>query len=248
MSTSEISPKDVNFAFLVLKEHPYGQEMLRQLMEAGFVPSIIIEEAGKIAETEREKFLVRIKGQELPPTFTEQLEGLDVRREEVPHHNKEECQKLLEETKPDIIVLGGTRIIKPNIFTLGKYCLNSHPGLLPECRGSASVAWSVFHDINIGSTCHFIDENIDTGSIIYKEVYPVQKGDTYEKLCHATIGLSGKLMTNALKQYVEKGGEIVAEPQDESIAGETYRNAPDEVLEVVYKKLAEESYGCYAEE
>ena len=32
------------FAYLLLKEHPYGREMLRQILSGGYVPQIIIEE------------------------------------------------------------------------------------------------------------------------------------------------------------------------------------------------------------
>jgi hypothetical protein len=32
------------FAYLLLKEHPYGREMLRQILSEGFVPAIIIED------------------------------------------------------------------------------------------------------------------------------------------------------------------------------------------------------------
>ena len=50
------------FAFLLIKEHPYGREMLRQILSEGFIPSIIIEEDSEIADEEREKFLKRIEG------------------------------------------------------------------------------------------------------------------------------------------------------------------------------------------
>ena len=48
------------FAFLLLKEHPYGREMLMHILSEGFIPSIIIEEYSEIADEEREKFLKRI--------------------------------------------------------------------------------------------------------------------------------------------------------------------------------------------
>ena len=42
------------FAYLLLKEHPYGREMLRQILSEGFVPDIIIGEVSDIADEERE--------------------------------------------------------------------------------------------------------------------------------------------------------------------------------------------------
>jgi len=60
------------FAFLLLKEHPYGREMLRQVLSEGFVPEIIIEEDSPIGDEEREKFLKRIEGNPIAPTIEEQ--------------------------------------------------------------------------------------------------------------------------------------------------------------------------------
>jgi len=117
--------------------------------------------------------------------------------------------------------------------------LNSHPGLLPEVRGSASVAWSIYHDIPIGSTCHFIDSDIDTGDIVAKRVIPVHRGDTYELLCWKTLVMAGALMTEAVTMW--RKDEITRTSQGESELP-TFKVAPPEVLEVVYRKLAEGTY------
>ena len=45
------------FVFLLLKEHPYGREMLHQILSAGYSPEMIIEEDSPVADEEREKFL-----------------------------------------------------------------------------------------------------------------------------------------------------------------------------------------------
>jgi hypothetical protein len=79
---------DKKFVFMVLEEHPYGREMLMQLMNAGHIPMAIIEEASNIAEEEKEKFLERIKGHRVAPTFIELLEGKDIPRYKVPHHKR----------------------------------------------------------------------------------------------------------------------------------------------------------------
>jgi len=229
----------VHYAFLVLTEHPYGREMLSQLLAAGFEPAIVIEEDSPVADEERQKFLDRIAGQPIPPTFTELLQGRDIQRVEVPHHNKVECEQMLKEVKPDLIVLGGTRIIRPNIFTLAPHgALNAHPGLLPQVRGSASVAWSIYYDIPIGCTCHFIDASIDTGDIVAQRILPVHRGDTYEKLVAATIKLAGTLMTEALQQYA--AGTLKRTPQPKE--GNTYKVMPSERVAEVKAKLANGTY------
>jgi len=234
-----------SFVFLVLEEHPYGREMLMQLLEAGHVPSAVIEETGPVADEEREKFLTRIKGHRVAPTFTQLLENRDVPRHKVTHHNKSECREILEGLGPDLGVLGGTRIISKRVLQIPPDgMLNSHPGLLPEVRGSASVAWSVYYDIPIGCTCHFIDPNIDTGDIVLKRIIPVHRGDTYELLCWKTLVTAGTLMAEAVGLW--KKGNLHRSPQGESQLP-TFRVPPTEVMMVVAKKLAEGTYLHYAD-
>jgi len=229
-----------SFAFLVLEEHPYGREMLMQLMEAGHVPSAVIEETGPVAEEEREKFLERIRGHRVAPTFDRLLEGRDVQRHKVPHHNRRECREILTELAPDLGVLGGTRIISKNLLKIPPDgMLNSHPGLLPEVRGSASVAWSIYYDIPIGCTCHFIDPDIDTGDIVVKRTIPVHRGDTYEHLCWKTLVTAGTLMTEAVGMW--RKGSVHRTPQGESELP-TFRVPPPEIMEVVQRKLADGTY------
>lgn len=237
--------RDFTWAFLVLEEHPYGREMLREILEAGFVPALVLEESSKLANVEREKFLERIAGHGVPPTFTELLDGYpNVRRMKVPHHNGDLSVAALEELSPEVIVMGGTRILKPRVFeTARKGALNAHPGLLPEVRGSASVAWSVHLDVPIGCTCHFIDAKIDTGPIVGRRTIPVHRGDTYEKLCRATLSLSATLMREALEALFR--GELQETPQP--TGGETHRNMPPEMVDEVKRKLAEGRYLHYVD-
>lgn len=229
----------VHYAFLVLKEHPYGREMLRQLLLAGFEPALVVEEDSPVAAEEREKFYARLAGQPLPPTLAELLAGRSTARVDVPHHNRAECEAALRQAAPDLLVLGGTRIIRPNIFTLAPHgALNAHPGLLPHVRGSASVAWSIYYDIPIGCTCHFIDADIDTGDIVGQRTLPVHRGDTYEKLVHATLGLAGELMVEAVRHF--EAGTLARTPQPQG--GATFRVMPPEMVEQVKAKLAAGTY------
>ena len=236
---------DKQFVFMVLEEHPYGREMLMQIMDAGHYPMAIIEETSDIAEEEKGKFLERIKGHRIAPTFTELLEGKDIQRYKVPHHNKKTCRQLLQELNPDLGVLGGTRIIRDRILNIPpEGMLNAHPGLLPEVRGSASPAWSVYYDIPIGATCHFIDPGIDTGDIVGKREIPIHKGDTYEKLCWLTLVEAGALMTEAVSAW--RKGELKRMPQGESDLP-TFRVPSEEIMEIVFQKLRDHTYKHYVD-
>lgn len=239
-----------NFAYLLLKEHPYGREMLKQLISEDFIPRIIITEDSAIADEEREKFLKRIEGNQIAETIGIQLgelskRGFTVEHVEVPIHNSEEVMPHIKDLDLDIIVFGGTRIIRGEILDHPKDgVVNSHPGLLPECRGSASPAWSVYHDIPIGSSTHFCDNGVDTGHLLLRREVPVKRGMKYEDLCYETLVLAGILMKEALMAYEEGRWDEMRHPQGDS-PHPTFRNASEEILQIVYQKLDEETYAHY---
>ena len=239
------------FAFLLLKEHPYGREMLKQISSEGFIPAIIIEEDSLIADEEREKFLKRIEGNSIAPTIIEQISdlqngGMKIEHVTVPIHNSEEVMPHLKSLELDLIVFGGTRIIRGEILDYPKEgVINSHPGLLPECRGSASPAWSVYHDIPIGSSTHFCDNGIDTGDLLMRREIEVKRGMTYEDLCFETLVLAGVLMKEALIAYDNQKWTEIRRPQGTS-EFPTFRNAPPEILAKVYDKLEKQTYLHYS--
>ena len=154
---------------------------------------------------------------------------------------------LIKDIELDLIVFGGTRIIRGEILDYPKDgVINSHPGLLPDCRGSASPAWSVYHDIPIGSTTHFCDNGIDTGEILLRRDFPVHRGMTYEDLCFGTLLLSGILMKEALMAWAQGKWSEMRYKQGES-EWPTFRNAPEDVLQVVYQKLKDQTYAHYVD-
>lgn len=247
--TADFKQGEPNFAFLVLQEHPYGREMLKQLLAKNLVPRLVIEENdGKEAPQERAKFEKRIEGHPLAPEIAEQCKAHNIECVTVPQHNLSPSLIHLQRVKPRLLVLGGTRIIREPILSFPvDGVINAHPGLLPECRGSASPAWSVYHDIKIGSTCHICEPGIDEGDILFKREIPVKRGTTYEDLCYFTLCMSGTLMTEAVAHYAEHGNfDALRQKQGES-PNPTFRNAPDEVLEEVYKKLSEQTYKHYVD-
>jgi methionyl-tRNA formyltransferase len=236
-----------NFAFLVLEEHPYGREMLKKLLEHNLTPSVIIQEVSKVAEKERCKFLRRQEGQPTAPFISTMIKDLDIPCLSVTQHNKDErCRASLEEYQPDLVVLGGTRIIRePTIsYKARNGFVNVHPGLLPWLRGSASIGWALYKDMKMGSTVHFIDANIDTGDIILREELPVYRDDTYESLSYRVSLLSAKLMTDVVR-IIDRGGEVPIIPQEEG--EEALRVIPDDLLAEGIARLREGRYSHYSD-
>lgn len=232
------------FAFLVLKEHPYGREMLRILLEKGFCPGLIVEEVSPVADEERSKFLTRIAGQPVPPTIADLISGLDIAHREVESLNSPVCREIVAAFGPELVVLGGTGILRPPLLSIpARGTLNAHPGLLPRLRGSSSVGWALYKDLPVGSTVHFVDAGIDTGPIVLRQELPVHRGDTYERIVRRVLTLSGELMAEALALVA--GGKVAPVPQDPAV-GETLRVIPPELLAEAKDRLAEGRYRHYA--
>ncbi len=235
----------LHFSFLVLEEHPYGREMLRILLEHNLIPSMIIQEVSEVGDVEREKFLTRMAGQPVPPRLTQLISGKKIPVYCVTNHNDNTCRELLATEKPDVLALGGTRIIKPSILeTPRRATVNAHPGILPILRGSASVGWALYKDLPQGATAHFIDPGIDTGDIIVKRQLPVYHHDTYESINYRIAILSGELMAESLTFLAN--GEAPREPQDRNV-GETFKVIPDDLLAEGKRRLAEGRYSHFAD-
>ena len=235
----------LRFAFLLLKEHPYGREMLRILLERGFVPALIIEEDSSVALEERDKFLTRIAGQPVPPPIADLVAELEIPCHAVDNHNSPDCLETLQGYGPDLVVLGGTRIIRTSLLAVPSGgTVNAHPGLLPRLRGSSSVGWALYKDLPVGSTVHFVDAGIDTGPVLLQRSLPIRRGERYEQIVRRVLTLSGELMAEALA-LIERGA-AQPQPQDPA-AGETLRVIPPELLAAAKSRLAAGHYSHFAD-
>jgi methionyl-tRNA formyltransferase len=206
---------------------------------------MIVQEVSKLGDIEREKFLTRIAGQSVPPRVTQLVSGRKIPVYCVANHNDNICLELLTAKKPDVLVLGGTRIIKPTILDVPcQSTLNSHPGLLPWLRGSTSVGWALYKDLPQGATVHFVERGIDTGDIIFSRQLPVYHHDTYESINYRIAILAGELMVEAVSSITK--GETPRTPQDHAV-GETLKVIPDDLLEEGKQRLAEGRYSHLAD-
>lgn len=98
---------------------------------------------------------------------------------------------------PDLLISLHYRSLVPRdmlqLLPLGG--VNLHPSLLPNYRGTNSVAWVLINGEPItGFTFHRMDERFDTGNILLQDVIPIEETDTAFSLFHRQIIRSmGKL-------------------------------------------------------
>ncbi|MFM2388161.1 MAG: hypothetical protein RL660_2918 [Bacteroidota bacterium] len=83
--------------------------------------------------------------------------------------NAEQTISLLREINPDLIIVNGTRIISKKVLqAVNCKFINTHAGITPKYRGVHGSYWALVNKDaeNSGVTVHFVDEGIDTGTII----------------------------------------------------------------------------------
>ena len=239
----------LRFAYLNLRENPRGNAMLQQIIREGHIPLVIIEEDSSLAKKNELALLEELNTLEpempLPPSLQEIVQGTDIRCVKVSNHNDEECQLLLQDLSLDVIVLGDTRIIKPNILTIPRIgIVNVHPGYLPDVRGNNPYIWAVYYDLPQGCTVHFIDKDIDTGPIIVREKIALEQGTTYPRLISILIRTCANLLAQAL-HAIERGDLECQEQKDLELIGPdlpTFTLAPPEVKERAKQILVEGTY------
>ncbi len=132
----------------------------------------------------------------------------DIPTIKAPSINDDSVYDYVKSIKPDIICVCGTSVIKPHIFSLAKIgAINIHVGITPEYRCAKPIEWALFNKDfeNVGVTVHFIDEDVDTGEIIYQETIPVERGDSIGKI-YAKCKIRGaEMMLSALEQIRKEG-------------------------------------------
>jgi len=156
----------------------------------------------------------------------------------VDNFNGPDCESLLKRINPDLLVLGGSRILKKNILEIPKMgVLNAHPGILPKYRGVDVISWAILNGDNIGVTVHLVDEGIDTGRICAQEIIPVNFGvDTIESLKRRAERVSGQLMARVLKGIIETGKIETSEVKDSK--GPLYLSMERSLKKKVRKRLS----------
>ncbi len=116
----------------------------------------------------------------------------------------------------DLIISFGYRyILSPKIIAkIKRPIINLHIGYLPYNRGAHPNFWSFFEGTPSGITIHHIDENIDTGDILYQKYVNFDKSEitfktTYNRLIHEIESLFKghlqEILDNDLAPFKQRG-------------------------------------------
>ncbi len=128
-------------------------------------------------------------------------------------------QTVLDETKPDLIVVAAYgRILPEYILNYPRFgCINVHGSLLPKYRGAAPIQRAVMNgDAETGVTIMKMAKGMDTGDMILKKSIPIEENDTAGTIFEKLSILGGEALMEAIEQLVN--GTAVFTPQNDDEA------------------------------
>ena len=130
------------------------------------------------------------------------------------NNNEDYDEKIIEELEKkniDLIVLAGYLNIlsKKIVSKYSKQIINIHPSLIPSFCGDGFYGENVHKAVInsgvkfTGATTHFVDEDVDTGSIIMQDVVSVNINDDYETIAKKVLKIEHIILVNTIKAFCE---------------------------------------------
>ena len=107
----------------------------------------------------------------------------------------------LTELKADIFVVVAFRMLPKVVWSLPKFgSINLHASLLPNYRGAAPINWVLINgEKKTGITTFFIDEKIDSGSILLQKEVSIDLNDNAGSLHGKLVFQGATLIIDTLK-------------------------------------------------
>lgn len=131
----------------------------------------------------------------------------------------EAVQDRLRESEPDFfVVVAFGHILSREVLAIPKMgAVNIHASLLPKYRGPAPIQWAIINgEKETGVTTILMDQGMDTGDILLSSKLGIAGDETSATLHERLSHLGAELLTETLKQYLDKG--ISPTPQDHGLA------------------------------
>lgn len=135
----------------------------------------------------------------------DQLEILDLR--------KSECIDYIKKEFDLVISIHCKQIFPIELISYVK-CINVHPGFNPINRGWYPQVFSIINKTPIGATIHEIDDKLDHGHIIARELVTKSSFDTSETLYLKIAKKELELLEKNIENIINKNYELF-EPEGE---------------------------------
>jgi methionyl-tRNA formyltransferase len=138
-----------------------------------------------------------------------------------------ECQELIRASGADLMILAAAPLLPREVFGIPRYgSINFHAGVVPWYRGTAALYHALCNRdlLGVGYTLHEVDDGVDTGDVLFKEVVPVLPGDGVI----AILDRCERAAAPALVRIVSglDSGACLPRTSQRGLPGRTYRGIP----------------------
>ncbi len=112
----------------------------------------------------------------------------------------------IQRIRPDCIVVVAFRILPKEVYGIAKLgSFNLHASLLPKYRGAAPINWALINgEVESGVTTFFLQEAVDTGTIILQERVFIGPEETAGEL-HDKLARTGAEIVLQTVRLIERG-------------------------------------------
>jgi methionyl-tRNA formyltransferase len=182
----------------------YAAVILQCLLDHGLMPTLVVTQPDREAGRNRQLAAPPVK------ELAEQAHLPVLQPEKITH----EVRERIAAERPDVLLVAAYgKILRPALLAVPSLgCLNAHASLLPAYRGAAPVNWALANGESVtGVTIMKMDEGIDTGPILDRQVVPIAADDDAATLTQRLAEAAGPLVMTTLRRWA--AGEIVAQPQ-----------------------------------
>lgn len=116
----------------------------------------------------------------------------------------------LKAWKADLFVVVAFRMLPKVVWSMPKLgTFNLHAALLPQYRGAAPINWAVINgEKQTGVTTFMIDDGMDTGGIMYRDVCNIGPDDTVGEVHDRLMEMGARMVSHTVEAIIERNAEL----------------------------------------
>lgn len=188
---------------------PFAVPSLAKLVENGYAISAVVTGPDR----------PRGRGRRMSPTPVKEIadvRGLPVMQPE--SLRDQAFAGAVRSLAPDLIVVVAFRILPPEVFRIPRLgSMNLHASLLPRYRGAAPINRAIMNgEVETGVTTFFLEESVDTGSVLLQARTPILPGDDAGTLHDRLADVGAEIVLHTVR-LIEQG-KAVPRVQDQALA------------------------------
>jgi methionyl-tRNA formyltransferase len=133
----------------------------------------------------------------------------------------------LRSINPDLMIVVAFRMLPEAVWTLPNLgTFNLHASLLPDYRGAAPINWAIINgEKKTGITTFFLQHEIDTGNIIFREEIEIGENENAGSL-HDRMMISGASLIMKTVDAIADGNAPSIQQQNLIASGTQPKEAP----------------------